>query len=208
MSDQVIPEPIPDESVPERETAGVQLAEAEEIDRTEKTESNGWTAEELSRLIREYERKLLAYANRMLGGDWQAAQDAVQETFLRLCREDRNKIVHRVAPWLFAVCRSQVIDMQRTQHSQPIDSTQIAVADPHPDASEAAIASEQSADRQGRLAALVESLSPRQQEVLRLRMHAGLSYREIAQVTGLTVSNVGFHLHAAVRSLKDGFATA
>ena len=58
------------------------------------------------------------------------------------------------------------------------------------------------------LAEVVDQLTPRQQEVLRLRIQAGLSYREIAEVTGLTVSNVGFHLHAAVRSLRDTLAVS
>ena len=152
-----------------------------------------WTSDDLSGLISQYEQQLLAYAHRMLGGDWQAAQDAVQETFLRLCREERSKIVSRIQPWLFAVCSSRVIDMQRTQHSHPVDASDMTVVDPHPDAASAAIAAEQSSDNRSRLAAMVTRLSDRQQEVLRLRMQAGLSYREIAEVTGLTVSNVGFH---------------
>ncbi|MCG8648303.1 MAG: sigma-70 family RNA polymerase sigma factor, partial [Pirellulales bacterium] len=65
-----------------------------------------WPAEAVDRLVQRYERPLLAYAHRMLGGDWQGAQDAVQETFLRLCRQDRQKIESRVAAWLFSVCRS------------------------------------------------------------------------------------------------------
>ena len=165
-----------------------------------------WSQDELSQLISQYEQQLLAYARRMLGGDWQAAQDAVQETFLRLCREKRSKIASRVQPWLFTVCRSRVIDMQRTQHSHPVDAGEITVVDPNPDAASAAIAAEQSSDNESRLAAMVDRLSGRQQEVLRLRMQAGLSYREIAEVTGMTVSNVGFHLHAAVRSLRDATA--
>lgn len=165
-----------------------------------------WSQEELSQLISRYEQQLLAYARRMLAGDWQAAQDAVQETFLRLCREERSKIVDRVQPWLFAVCRSRVIDMQRTRHAHPVDAGEISVVDPHPDAPSAAIAAEQSSATESRLAVMVSRLSGRQQEVLRLRMQAGLSYREIAEVTGLTVSNVGFHLHAAIRSLKDAVA--
>lgn len=169
--------------------------------------SSEWSAELLSELINRHERALLAYASRMLGGDWQSAQDAVQETFLRLCREPRSKIADRVRPWLFTVCRSRVIDMQRTQHSHAVDASEILVADPHPDAAQSAIDDEQTDDQQSRLALLVQQLSPRQQEVIRLRMQAGLSYREIANVTGLTVSNVGFHLHAAVRSLKTSLAT-
>ncbi len=163
-----------------------------------------WPAETIDRLVDRYERPLLAYASRMLGGDWQGAQDAVQETFLRLCREDPEKIESRVAAWLFSVCRSRVIDMQRTNHSTPIDASQVTVADPAPDASQ--VASE--AEDKVHLNQLVDRLSPRQQEVLRLRLQAGLSYREIAEVTGLTIGNVGFHLHEAVRNLRDALAVS
>lgn len=161
-----------------------------------------WPADAIDRLVDRYERPLLAYASRMLGGDWQSAQDAVQETFLRLCREDRHKIESRVAAWLFSVCRTRVIDMQRTNHTTPIDASQVTVADPTPDASEVAC----DAEEKVHLDQLVDKLSPRQQEVLRLRLQAGLSYREIAEVTGLSVGNVGFHLHQAVRNLRDALA--
>lgn len=140
----------------------------------------------------------------MLGGDWQGAQDAVQETFLRLCREDREKIESRVTAWLFSVCRSRVIDMQRTNHATPIDASQVTVADPAPDAVQVA----SDAEDKVHLNELVGCLSPRQQEVLRLRMQAGLSYRQIAEVTGLTIGNVGFHLHEAVRRLRDSLAVS
>lgn len=48
----------------------------------------------------------------------------------------------------------------------------------------------------------IGKLSDQQQEVLRLRMHDGLSYKQIADVTGLSVSNVGYHLHQAVSLLR------
>jgi RNA polymerase sigma-70 factor (ECF subfamily) len=140
----------------------------------------------------------------MLGGDWQGAQDAVQETFLRLCREDPEKIESRVAAWLFSVCRSRVIDMQRTNHATPIDASQLTLPDSAPDAEQ--IASD--AEDKIHLNQLVDKLSSRQQEVLRLRLQAGLSYREIAAVTGLTVGNVGFHLHEAIRNLRDALAVS
>jgi RNA polymerase sigma-70 factor (ECF subfamily) len=163
-----------------------------------------WPADSIGRLVDRYERPLLAYASRMLNGDWQGAQDAVQETFLRLCREDPAKIESRVAAWLFSVCRSRVIDMQRTNHSTPMDASTVIIADPSPDAAEVA----SDAEDKVMLSSLVGKLSPRQQEVLRLRLQAGLSYREIAEVTGMTVSNVGFHLHEAVKSLRDTLAVS
>jgi RNA polymerase sigma-70 factor (ECF subfamily) len=163
-----------------------------------------WPSGSIDRLVDRFERPLLAYACRMLGGDWQAAQDAVQETFLRLCRERPEKIESRVAAWLFSVCRSRVIDMQRTNHTTPIDASQMTLPDRSPDAVQSAC----DAEDKIHLNQLVEKLSPRQQEVLRLRLQAGLSYREIADVTGLTVGNVGFHLHEAIRNLRDALAVS
>lgn len=145
-----------------------------------------------------YQRPLLAYACRMLGGDFDAAQDAVQETFTRLCRGEPEKIGGRLAAWLFTVCRSRVIDMKRCKSVLPTSEHAASVADERPGVAAALEADERSHE----LARLLDALSPRQQEVLRLRLQAELSYREIAEVTGLSVSNVGFHLHAAVRSLR------
>lgn len=166
---------------------------------------SSWPSHTIDQLVDRYERPLLAYACRMLGGDWQAAQDAVQETFLRLCREDRRKIESRVAAWLFSVVRSRVIDMQRTNHATTFDASQVTLPDQR-----AANVEQMACDEEDKvhLNQLVEKLSPRQQEVLRLRLQAGLSYREIAEVTGLTIGNVGFHLHEAVRNLRDALAVS
>jgi RNA polymerase sigma-70 factor, ECF subfamily len=153
-----------------------------------------WVADAFAR----YERPLLAYACRMWGGDWNAAQDAVQETFLRLCREHPSSISDRLAAWLFTVCRSRIIDMKRRKSVLPTSEQAAMVADSAVSPAAVIEADEQSQE----LARLVDHLSPRQQEVLRLRLQAELSYREIAEITGLSVSNVGFHLHAAVRSLR------
>jgi len=150
-------------------------------------------------MVDRYERPLLAYACRLFKGNHTKAQDAVQETFLRLCRQDREEIEDRVAAWLFSVCRTRVIDMQRSQGHTMNSTEDLTVVDPAPDASQLA----ESAEQGSRLAKLVESLTPRQQEVIRLLLQAELSHREIAEITGMTVSNVGFHLHAAVRSLRE-----
>ena len=49
----------------------------------------------------------------------------------------------------------------------------------------------------------VERLPDRQQEVLRLKFNVGLSYKEIADVTGLSSTNVGFILHTAISKLRQ-----
>jgi RNA polymerase sigma-70 factor (ECF subfamily) len=48
----------------------------------------------------------------------------------------------------------------------------------------------------------VERLPANQREVIRLKFQADLSYKEIAGLTGLSVTNVGFLLHTALKRLR------
>jgi len=50
---------------------------------------------------------------------------------------------------------------------------------------------------------LLDALSPNQREVIRLKFQNDLSYREIAEVTRLSVSNVGFLLHTGLKKLRE-----
>ena len=58
-------------------------------------------------------------------------------------------------------------------------------------------------ERQETLLSQIATLTSNQQEVLRLKFHGGLSYQEIADVTGLTKTNVGFILHTAITKLRQ-----
>ncbi len=156
----------------------------------------------LHRIVERYERPLLAYAVRLLRGDQERAQDAVQETLLRLCRADAEVVASKMPAWLFTVCRTRVIDMQRTNHPSDGDPTTVATREPNP------AARAEQADTESQVRQLVNRLPERQQELLQLRLHAGLSYQEIAEATGMTVSNVGYQLHMAIRALRDAMCAA
>jgi len=47
------------------------------------------------------------------------------------------------------------------------------------------------------------ALPSKQREVLRLKVEAGLSYKDIAEVMNLTVGNVGFILHSAIARVRE-----
>jgi RNA polymerase sigma-70 factor (ECF subfamily) len=49
--------------------------------------------------------------------------------------------------------------------------------------------------------AAIDRLAPRHRELLLLKVVEQKSYREIAEITGLTVTNVGYLLHMAVKAL-------
>jgi RNA polymerase sigma-70 factor (ECF subfamily) len=151
-----------------------------------------WVADTLDR----HERPLIRYATWLLG-DQESARDVVQETFLRLCREDPNRIGEHVAPWLFTVCRNLALDTRRkAARSEPLENAEVAVACDLDERHDARQALHQVLD-------ILESLPRNQREAVHLRFQGGLSYREIGAVTGLSVSNVGFLLHTAMRAIRS-----
>ena len=144
-----------------------------------------------------HERPLIRYAKWLLG-DLESARDVVQETFLRLCREDPAKLEGRLAPWLFTVCRNLAVDARRkTARMASLENDeQFPVAcdlDERHDARQAL----------ARIRDTLAKLPANQREVVYLKFQCDLSYREISEITALSVSNVGFLLHTAVRAIRS-----
>jgi RNA polymerase sigma-70 factor (ECF subfamily) len=146
--------------------------------------------------LRTYEGPLLRYATRLCRNP-EDARDAVQETFLRLCRAEDAKVSDHVGPWLYRVCRTRIFDLHRQgKPVEPLDG-RLASAEPGPgDVVEA---------RQERalVLAALEGLDPLRREALLLKVEAGLSYKEISEITGKSVSHVGVLLHEAVKHVRE-----
>ena len=53
-----------------------------------------------------------------------------------------------------------------------------------------------------RVLGILETLPANQQEVIRLKFQNDLTYREISQVTELSVSNVGFLIHTGLKTVR------
>ena len=49
---------------------------------------------------------------------------------------------------------------------------------------------------------LLEVLAVNQREVIRLKFQNGFSYQEISRISGHSVSNVGYLIHAGVKALR------
>ena len=49
---------------------------------------------------------------------------------------------------------------------------------------------------------IMENLPKNQREVLRLKFQSDLSYKEISEITQLSVTNVGFLIHTAIKTLR------
>lgn len=128
------------------------------------------------------------------------AEDAVQETYLRLLKQDRRKIASHIRPWLLRVCRSRILDMARKEGRMTLLDTPLMETRPSAEPGPAARA--ESKDLSRSLLKLIDRLSFSQQEVLRLKFVSGLSYKEIAEVTNKSVNHVGVTLHQALKRLK------
>src|SRR5262249_22308783 len=133
--------------------------------------------------LADYETPLLRFATKLLR-DGERARDVVQETFLQLCRQDRAAVEGHLAAWLFRVCRNRALDRRRRETR--VDTTrETAAADPQAGPSEVA----QHREDASHILKILETLPENQQEAVYLRFQSGLSYKEIAEVTGHTVTN-------------------
>ena len=129
------------------------------------------------------------------------ARDVVQDTFIRLYQQDREKVQRGLKTWLFTVCRNRALDILRKEKRM------VALEDEKAARIESkAVAPDRAADWVERVAQVMNALdrlSDNQREVIRLKFQQGLSYNEISEATGLTSGNVGFLLHTGLKRLRS-----
>ncbi len=158
--------------------------------------SDGWVREAHDR----HAGDLLGYA-RSLIGDVERARDVVQETFLKLCRQDREQLDGHLTEWLFAVCRNQALDVRRKEQRMTTMTLDAAVESISFSPQPAEVVEQR--DFADRILMQMAELPANQQEVLRLKFQHSLSYREISSITGLSESNVGFLIHVGIKRLRE-----
>jgi RNA polymerase sigma-70 factor (ECF subfamily) len=161
----------------------------------ENVADRNWIEEALA----EHEASLVRYTASILG-DLEKSRDVVQEAFFRLCKQ-KPDIQKRLPQWLFRVCRNLAVDVCRREGRMENVSNEHSKTVPDTRPNPAAVL--ESAERLDKIALLFRGLSDNQQEVLRLKFQNGLSYREIGEVTGLSVSNIGFLIHTGIKQLRE-----
>ncbi len=164
-------------------------------------ESQAWVLE----AVEAHEAALSRYARRLLD-DFDLAADAVQHAFVTLCGESRDRLEGRVAPWLFRVCRNRALDHLRqagrehTLGEDPTTGTAADAAIPDPAAGPAARA--EHADLAALLRELLRNLPGAQRETIDLWCE-GLTYRQIAEVTGRQEGHVRVLAHRGLARLRS-----
>jgi RNA polymerase sigma-70 factor (ECF subfamily) len=152
-----------------------------------------WIVKALNR----HENHLVRYATSILG-DVERAREVVQDTFLRLWKETPTSVDGHLAQWLFTVCRNLAFDVRKkeTRMSPMTDPDTLPTVFERPGGSL------ERDETMSQVLRLMEKLPQNQREVLRLKFQCDLSYKEISKVTQLSVTNVGFLIHTAIKTLR------
>ena len=155
----------------------------------------------------DFEIPLTKYAVSILG-DLEQARDVVQDTFLKLYKQDPEKVRQKVKSWLFTVCRNHCYDLikrnRRTSNLEEDEISYIASSEDNPFQVISFLEGREEIDEKIKiLYSLIEELPSRQREVMRLKFQANLSYKEIAETIGISSSNVGFVMHSALKKLRE-----
>jgi RNA polymerase sigma-70 factor (ECF subfamily) len=163
----------------------------------------------MEELFLSLESPLLRYA-RSLAATQEIAEDLVQEAFMRLHAQFNE--VRNPSSWLYRTVHNLALNQRRSDHrivpleppaDQPTAFHQEPVdIQPSPDEQ---IASREAANV---LTLNLKNLDGPSQEVIRLKFTESLSYKEISARTGLSVGNVGYLLHHAIKSLAADLAKA
>lgn len=159
--------------------------------------------ESLAELFAVLESPLLAYAMKLVQ-QFETAQDLVQEAFVRLHAE--FDAVRQPRPWLYRTVHNLAANHHRKQRkivplvngegddAAPIEWPDDALT---PDQ---ALQHLEAADQTRRCLA---TLDERSRHLIRLKFEEKHSYRRISELTGISIGNVGYILHHALKQLAD-----
>ncbi len=122
------------------------------------------------------------------------AQDVVQVTFQRLWEKRDGIDEDRIKSWLFTTAHNRMIDgFRKRKHETPIMPLH------QPSSS----SDEKSIDLKDLIDQALRHLPAIQRQVVLLRDYEGYSYSDIAEITGLTDSQVKVYIFRARKKLQE-----
>ncbi|HSW48868.1 MAG TPA: RNA polymerase sigma factor, partial [Bryobacteraceae bacterium] len=153
----------------------------------------------VSSLFGDWYAPLLRYAWRA-SGNLETAEDLVQEAFSELYRNlVEGKRVENPRAWTLCVVRRRVVDRQREEHRRGGAMESLSDIGDVADSRDAPGPGEWEGDR---LTRLLGVLSPREEEVLLLRIK-GLKYRQIAAALRISTNSVKTLLARGIRKMQQ-----
>lgn len=142
------------------------------------------------------ESPLLRYAHGLVG-QRETAEDLVQDAFLKL-HAHWDEVTHPRA-WLFRCTRNLALSHIRDhkRETRINDGQEFQSNSPDPEQALGRL------EAIGTLQLLVAELNEDDRALISLKYHEGLKYDQISQRTGISVGNVGYKLHHALKNLAD-----
>jgi RNA polymerase sigma factor (sigma-70 family) len=166
---------------------------------TSATSSADSPAAFVSAALTAHEAPVLAYALTLTQGNLDLAREATRATFLRLCRQPAARFESEgpssLRAWLFDICRKLAKPARKPSEEPtnqvrwkriagPIEGDDTPAAAPLPP-----------------LLQQLADLPANQREAITLKCQQGLSYQEIATITGLSTGNIAFLIHTGLQRM-------
>lgn len=162
-------------------------------------------SERISRLVEEHEVPLVRYTTSVTK-DAEQARDIVQDAYIKLVNAlQQGTEVKNEKSWLYRVCHNSALDYYRKvkrRQEKRGDILQSMPADSSGDRPDKILNKKED---KALVLESIESLNEREQTIINLKVRDNLSYKEIATELDLTVNNVGFILHRAMKKLAAVF---
>lgn len=149
-----------------------------------------------SELFSRYSPRIYAYCRRFIGNR-EEAQDIFQETFIRFHQSaSKDRVMTNVPAFILRIARNLCVNFKKRE-KQAVSFEDYMVAD---------YASDSNSEKTELLDLIkdaLEVLPDEYKEPFILREYHGLSYNEIAEITGQQLSNVKVRIHRAKQKIKE-----
>jgi RNA polymerase sigma-70 factor (ECF subfamily) len=134
--------------------------------------------------------------------DRMVAEDLTSITFKRAWqnRERYSDSIASFSTWLFTIARRVAADYFRGHYQRNDVALEAATSIGDGQSPELLTELRETIEC---VKTLIERLPEREQELIALRYGAGMSYQEMAALTGLNATNVGVILHRTIRKLRE-----
>jgi RNA polymerase sigma-70 factor, ECF subfamily len=162
-------------------------------------------AQAFATLYERHRRAAYSLAYRMMG-EKQAAEDLLQEAFLKLWRGAASYRAERgsVRTWLLSIVHNRGIDQLRSLASRRRMQEKIETSAPKSQPSEAFTQSWRNSQR-GQVREALKSLPSEQLNVLELAYFLGYTHVEIAELLDLPLGTVKGRMRLGLKKIRDYF---
>jgi RNA polymerase sigma factor (sigma-70 family) len=168
--------------------------------------------QEIEQYYREEKPRLLTYVQGKIN-NWQAAEDVVQETFLKaLTQLNTLEPIENLLGWLYTAARNRIIDWYRNktrQLTQPIDELEIEDTSIEALLAETGLDLEIQWSKELLIDALIDAIAalPKdQRNIIIMQSLEGLTFREIAQIEQVSINTLLARKRYALATLRKRLA--